>query len=203
MPEKTDKNSLTDQRYYGVGSFIVEIIKIVVLAFFIIAPSVFLSSNRFFVQGSMEPNLKIINIWSSMNSVTNKPRFFVVWPSSLSKNCKDKEVVVFRYPKNPSQFFHQKNHRTAGRKSGNQRWQSHHLQSSQPQRIYLGRKRLSLQRGAHDRRIGCHAQGRRIFCDGPTIVCSVLIPGWGPVPQDKIIGKVFFRAWPLNEIKIY
>ena len=26
---------------------------------------------------------------------------------------------------------------------------------------------------------------------------------WGPVPASDIIGKVEFRAWPLNKIRLY
>ncbi|HLN19360.1 MAG TPA: S26 family signal peptidase, partial [Patescibacteria group bacterium] len=61
MTEEKEINNekLTGERYAGVGSFILEIIKIVVLAFIIIVPIRVFLFQPFFVQGdSMKPNFE-------------------------------------------------------------------------------------------------------------------------------------------------
>ena len=59
MENKNPANRIQDERYYGVGGFILEIIKIFLLAFIIIVPIRVFLFQPFFVQGaSMEPNFE-------------------------------------------------------------------------------------------------------------------------------------------------
>ena len=94
-----------DQKYFGVGGFILEIIKIIALAFIIIVPIRVFLFQPFFVQGaSMEPNFEdgqylIIN---ELGYKETNLGFYSVEPF---KEIGRQEVVVFRYPIDPSKFF--------------------------------------------------------------------------------------------------
>jgi len=103
-------NDYEKESYYGVGSFILELLKIFFLAFIIIVPVRVFLFQPFFVQGaSMEPNFEdnqylIVNEFGYKETkigVANKDLFTIGSFKSLSRE----DVVVFRYPKNRSQFF--------------------------------------------------------------------------------------------------
>jgi len=108
LPQPSQKENM--ERYYGVGSFILEIIKIIVLAFVIIVPIRIFLFQPFFVQGaSMEPNFEdgqylIVNElgYKETELGLGNQSLYTVKPF---KELNRQEVVVFRYPLDPSKFF--------------------------------------------------------------------------------------------------
>src|SRR3989339_623940 len=103
------KEENTDYSYQGVGEFILEIIKIVALAFIVIVPIRVFLFQPFFVQGaSMEPNFedgqylivnefgfKETNIGLGKNVIKIEP----------SKTIKRQRTIVFRFPLDADKFF--------------------------------------------------------------------------------------------------
>ncbi len=108
--EKTYENKNKNEACYGVGGFIVEIIKVFFWAVIIILPIRIFLFQPFFVQGaSMEPNFEdgqylIINElgYKETNLDFGSAHFFTTRPF---KELNRGDVIVFRYPKNPSQYF--------------------------------------------------------------------------------------------------
>ena len=96
--------------YYGVGSFLWEVIKVFFWALVIIVPIRVFLFQPFFVQGaSMEQNFKngdylIINEfgYKTTNADLGEIHLFTV---NSFKDLKRGDVVVFRYPRDPKQYF--------------------------------------------------------------------------------------------------
>ncbi len=109
--EKLKNNSGENEEvYYGVGSFLLEIVKVFFWALVIILPIRVFLFQPFFVQGaSMEPNFKngdylVVNELGYKETsidVVGKHLFTVGEVRDLKRG----EVVVFRYPRNPQQYF--------------------------------------------------------------------------------------------------
>ncbi len=107
MPNNFEKNN---DSYYGIGSFLAEIVKVFFLALLIIAPIRIFLFQPFFVQGaSMEPNFEdgeylIVNElgYKITDIEFDDIKFFSV---KSFKDLKRGDVIVFRYPKNPKQYF--------------------------------------------------------------------------------------------------
>ena len=104
QPEGPEKNSSK-----GI-SFFTELVKIILLAFLIIVPIRTFVFQPFFVQGSsMEPNFHngeylIINELGYKRTViaAADKEFFSVEPF---RDLQRGDPIVFRYPRNPSQYF--------------------------------------------------------------------------------------------------
>ena len=103
-------NSKAKVGYYGVGGFLLEVVKVIFLAVIIVTPVKVFLFQPFFVQGaSMEPNFKD-GEYLIVNEVGYKKTEFGFGEKKLLtiKPFKDLErgdVVVFRYPLNPKQYF--------------------------------------------------------------------------------------------------
>ncbi len=110
MPNiKNEKNlNMEDlqENYYGVRAFLWEIIKVLFWAIIIIVPIRTFLLQPFSVQGnSMVPNFQdsdylIVNEFGY--KITDIKNLFKV---DSFKEFKRQDVVVFKFPKNPSQFF--------------------------------------------------------------------------------------------------
>jgi len=101
---------IKDSSYHGVGSFILEIIKVVLMAFIIILPIRVFLFQPFFVQGaSMEPNFENSNYLIINEFGYKKTSFSLDGKNMLSvepfKKLSRTDVVVFKYPRNHSQYF--------------------------------------------------------------------------------------------------
>ena len=92
------------ESYFGVGEFVLEIIKIIFLAFVIITPIKVFLFQPFFVQGaSMEPNFED-GQYVIVNELGYK-KTDILFSVEPFKEFKRGDVVVFRYPKDPRQDF--------------------------------------------------------------------------------------------------
>ena len=99
-----------NEGYYGVGAFILEIMKVIILAVIIIVPVRIFLFQPFLVQGaSMEPTFEnreylIINELGHKKTEANfgDKNIFTINPF---ENLDRQTVIVFHYPKDRSQFF--------------------------------------------------------------------------------------------------
>jgi len=187
-----------------VGGFVVEIVKVFALAVIIILPIRVFLFQPFFVQGaSMEPNFHdgeylLINEWGYKHTNIGFPAdpIMSVRPfRSLDRS----DVVVFRYPKNPSVFYVKRVIALPGEtvviEDGGVRIKyndgsSHLLDES----LYLpedirtkGGQMVTLSEDEY-------------FVMGDNREHSNDSRSWGPVSKEFIIGKVFVRMWPLNHV---
>lgn len=203
-----ERKSENLERYYGVGSFILEIIKIVILAFVIIVPIRVFLFQPFFVQGaSMEPNFEdgeylIVNEfgYKTTDIGTSANSMFTVKPF---KAVKRQDVVVFRYPLDPSKFFIKRIIGLPGEKIEIKNGQVKIYNNSSPDGFLLDEKTY-LSSNVHtsgDQTVTL--KDNEYFVMGDNRPYSSDSRAWGPVPQNDIVGLVLLRAWPPNKIAVF
>lgn len=207
MGDNLKNNKADDDTYYGVGRFFLEVIKVFVLAFIIIVPIRVFLFQPFFVQGaSMEPNFNdgeylIINeLGYKETSIGGKESFFSVEPF---KELERGDVIVFRYPKNPSQFFIK---RVVGLpeerieiKKGVVR--IYNLQ--RPEGFVLNEDEYLDSSIKTSGDIVSQMEGDEYFVMGDNRSASHDSRSWGTLNENMVMGKVLLRAWPLDKREVY
>ncbi len=173
--------------------FVFELIKIVVISLVIIVPIRYFLIQPFYVKGaSMEPNFY-------------DHEYLIVDEISYRFNEPERgEIIVFRYPKNPQEYFIKRiiglpgetiqikdggvtifnNNNTSGFKLGESYIES-------------GTKTHSLNKDKTE--LGPN----EFFVLGDNRNQSKDSRSFGPVNRSFIIGKVFLRGWPFNRVGIF
>lgn len=208
---KTDDHKDEEKQQKGGEkgiSFFVELVKIVLLALLIIVPIRTFIFQPFFVQGaSMEPNFHdgeylIVDELGYKKTVVaaGEKEFFTV---NQFKKLKRGDPVVFRYPRNPKQFFikriiglpgekvHIKNgsvtiinkEHPEGLELNEQKYLPSHVETTGNEEFVLG-----------DNEYVVLGDNRSHSSDSRT---------WGTVPGKLIVGKVLIRAWPFSKFSFY
>ncbi|MFA6383283.1 MAG: signal peptidase I [Parcubacteria group bacterium] len=206
-PRETKEDNL-DEKYYGVGGFILEIIKVFVLAFVIIFPIRVFLFQPFFVQGaSMEPNFEnnqylIVNEFGYKKTVAdiNGTTLFTVNPF---KEIQRQMVVVFRYPKNPSQFFIKRVIGLPGEKIQIKDNKITIFNSEHPDGFVLDESAYLASKVITAGDLIINLKEDQYFVLGDNRGASSDSRSWGPVPEADVIGKVLLRAWPLNQLSVF
>lgn len=206
--EKIYENKNGNETCYGVGSFIIEIIKVFFWAVIIILPIRIFLFQPFFVQGaSMEPNFEdgqylIINELgykeTSMNIAGN--HFFTVHPF---KELNRRDVIVFRYPKNPSQYFIKRVIALPGETLTVKDGRVIIANEENPAGFILDESEYLPPELKTSGEIVIKLEDEQYFVMGDNRSASHDSRSWGPLEKDKIIGKVLLRAWPLAKASIY
>ncbi len=208
MENQFNQKSKNQEEYYSVSGFMLEIIKIVFLAFLIFAPVRYFLFQPFFVQGaSMEPNFEdkeylIVREFGYKEIAVGKEgeEVFAIEPF---KKLKRGWPVVFRYPKNPDQYFIKRVIALPGEKIEVKSGEVKIYNNENPdgfilnEREYLGSEVNTLGE------ISLLLKNDEYFVMGDNRMFSSDSRSWGPVNEKNIVGKVIFRAWPLNRIQIF
>jgi signal peptidase I len=192
------------------SSIFLELIKVVFWALVIIVPVRVLLFQPFFVQGaSMEPNFYdgeylIVNElgYKETDINFNGQDFFSIKPyKELSRG----EIVVFRYPKNPSQYFIK---RIIGLPGEKIEIKDNHViifNQENPDGFVLDESGYI---SPSTRTSSGSNQTFEIKKDeylvlGDNREHSSDSRVWGNVPQKNIIGRVAIRAWPFDRIGFF
>lgn len=210
MPVNFEKseNKNSKEAYYGVGSFLLEVVKIFVLAFIIIVPIRVFLFQPFFVQGaSMEPNFEdgeylIINElgYKKTDIGISNAHFFSVDPF---KDLKRGDIIVFRYPKNPKQFFIKRTIGLPGEKIEIKDGIIRIYNSEYPDGFVLDESDYINSDIKTSGNISSQMEDNQYFVMGDNRSASHDSRSWGPLNKGNVIGKVFLRAWPLDRTEIY
>lgn len=200
--------SRANDSFRSVGSFVLEIIKIVVLAFVIIIPVRVFLFQPFFVQGaSMEPNFKdgqylIVNeLGYKQTSVGfDSHALFTVVPF---KNIERQTVIVFRYPLDPNKYFIKRIIALPGEKIEIKNGSAKIYNGQNPDGFVLDEEDYIPKglRTAGD--LVLTLSDDEYFVMGDNRAFSSDSRAWGPIESEDIIGEVLFRAWPLNKISTF
>lgn len=197
------KEENSQYSYQGVGEFILEIIKIVALAFIVIVPIRVFLFQPFFVQGaSMEPNFEdgqylIINEFGFKETDLNLVNI------DSFKELERQHPVVFRYPLDPKKFFIKRVIGLPGEKVQIKNNEITIFNVEYPDGFVLDEKNYIPTGTPTKGDITITLKDNQYFVLGDNRQFSSDSRMWGPVPKNDIIGEVLLRAWPLDKISIY
>lgn len=205
---KHNTQKRSEKGFDGVGQFVREVVKIFFMALVIIVPIRVFLFQPFFVNGaSMEPNFSngqylIVNEFGYKKTDIAFDRYslFSVEPS---KDLVRDDVIVFRYPKSPKQSFIKRVIGLPGERVVIREGQVKIFNANNPQGMLLdesdilpfGRQTI----GTADETLS----EKEYFVLGDNRAFSHDSRAWGPVKKSDVIGKVFLRAWPLRDAKVY
>jgi signal peptidase I len=206
--EKNDQMPNKNEKYYGIGSFLLEIIKVFVLAVVIIVPIRFFLLQPFFVKGaSMEPNF-LDGQYLIVNELGYKKTKLSIGGNNIFtvnsyKDLQRGDVVVFRYPKDPSQFFIKRTIGLPGEKIKISNDQVTIYNKDNPSGFILDESVYLSQTTHTSGDITIQLKDDEYYLLGDNRTQSHDSRAFGPVNKDFITGKVLVRAFPFNEAKIY
>jgi len=197
-----------ESEYLGIGGVISEMIKVFLFALVIIIPVRVFLFQPFFVQGSsMEPNFHdaeylVVNEFGYKNTTI---KFGGIIDSSLRpfRSLERQDVVVFRYPKNPEQFFIKRIIGLPGESVEIRQGKVLIYNTDHPdgyvlnESDYLGANVLTTDMEKTE--VGMDAY----FVMGDNRMSSYDSRALGPIKKDKVIGRVVLRAWPVDKFTVY
>jgi len=171
----------------NILSFFWEISKIVVVALLIVIPIRYFLFQPFIVKGaSMEPNFHS-NDYLIIDEISYRFR-----------EPKRGEVIVFKFPKDPSQRYIKRIIGLPGETIEIKNNKIIILHNGTPQILdesfYLPPSFQTSTDSLTDFKISL--KNNEYFVLGDNRNFSFDSRRWGPLPRENIIGRVFFRAWP-------
>lgn len=206
------KNQEIQEESYGLGGIFWEITKVVLWVVLIIVPLRVFLVQPFFVQGaSMEPNFEdkeylIINELGYKKTDVGfsyggkEIKFFTVTPF---KEFERGDVVVFRYPKNPSTFYIKRIIGLPGEKIEISKGKTKIYNHENPNGFILDESGyLSPSEETSGEEIK-QLTDEEYFVMGDNRKYSSDSRSWGPVPKYDVVGKVLLRAWPFGKARLF
>jgi len=173
--------------------FIFELTKIIIISLIIIIPIRYFLIQPFYVKGaSMEPNFHN-NEYLIVDEISyrfNKPR--------------RGDIVVFRYPKNPQEYFIKRLIGLPGETIEIKDESVIIFNKDYPNGIKLKETYLE----PNIKTYGFNKEKvilgeKEFFFLGDNRTASKDSRTFGPVNKDLIIGKVLLRGWPFNKLKLF
>jgi signal peptidase I len=174
--------------FFGyLGRFFWELIKVFLLACAIIIPIRYFLVQPFFVRGaSMEPNFS-----DGEYLVIDELSYYLREP-------RRGEVVVFRYPNNPSQFFIKRLIGLPGETVRVEDGQITLVNEVYPTGVVLDESRYlpdSMRTGG---RVAATLGADEYFVLGDNRAASSDSRAWGVLPGEDIVGRAWVRAFPFD-----
>ncbi len=174
-----------------IGGFIIEVIKIVIISLAIILPVRYFLIQPFYVKGaSMEPNFY-------------DHEYLIIDEISYRFNAPERgDIVVFKYPRNPSEYFIKRIIGLPGEKvevkdGSVYIYNSEYVNGQKLDEEYLGSdtntfldQTVQLKEGEY-------------FVLGDNRESSLDSRRFGPVSEKFITGKVLLRGWPIDRLKVF
>ncbi|QQS15482.1 MAG: signal peptidase I [Candidatus Moraniibacteriota bacterium] len=210
QPQNPDMHQETfdEEEVYGVGRFLLEIAKIVILALVIIIPVRVFFFQPFFVQGaSMEPNFHdgeylVVGEFGYKETVVGFGgiALFDVTPF---KELHRGDPVVFRPPGIAGQFFIK---RVVGLPGETIEINNSHIivKNAQTPGGFVLNEQMYLSPTVEttgDRVVTL--KNDEYFLLGDNRTASKDSRAFGPVSKDRITGKVMLRAWPFDRFTLF
>jgi signal peptidase I len=194
--------------YLGIGGLLWEMVKVFLLAVVVIIPVRVFLFQPFFVQGSsMEPNFEdgqylVVSEFGYKETDLNLSEGFHFAVNPF-RTIERQEVTVFRYPKNPSQFFIK---RVIGlpKEAVEIRQGKVIIYNTEQPKGFVLDESAYLSAGAFNNDMPKITLGDdEYFVMGDNRMYSYDSRSIGPIKKDKIIGRVLLRAWPVERFSLY
>ena len=169
-----------------------DIIKIIVISLAIIIPVLYFLIQTFFVNGaSMEPQF-------------HDGEYLIIDELSYRFNKPQRgEVIVFKYPKDPSQYYIKRIIGIPNEKIKIDQGKIIIFNEQNPNGFILNENDyLSVEEGGTfllETKLG----KREYFVLGDNRQASSDSRVWGPLPKNFIVGRAWIRAWPFDKIDIF
>lgn len=204
----TVRKTSEEIEYLGIGGLIFEMVKVFLLALVIIIPVRVFLFQPFFVQGSsMEPNFQdaqylVVSEFGYKETNVNliDKIHFSVHPF---RSIERQDVVVFRYPRNPEQFFIKRVIGLPGESVEVRQGKVILYTPDRPQGYALDETAYLdaniLTEDMKKTEVGTDAY----FVMGDNRMFSYDSRAIGPIKKNKIIGRVLLRAWPIDQLSLY
>lgn len=170
----------------SVAEFVLELIKIIIISLAIIIPVRYFLIQPFYVKGaSMEPNF------------FDHEYLIIDEISYRFKEPQRGEIVVFKYPRDPRQYFIKRIIGLPGEKV-----------EIKNEKIYINGEVLdeSIYLNPGTKTFGdlvITLEKDEFFLMGDNRNFSLDSRSFGPVSREYIIGRTWFRGWPFNRIMIF
>jgi len=183
-----------DSIWQTISEFVVEIIKVVIISLAIIIPVRYFLIQPFYVKGaSMEPNF-----YDHEYLIINEILYRFEKPQRG-------DIIVFRYPKDPSQYFIKRIIALPGEKVKIKENKVFIYNDQYPdgiainEDIYLPEEESTPNLGKTEFILA----EDEYFVLGDNREASLDSRRFGPVPRRLIIGKAWIRGWPFDKITIF
>ncbi len=186
--------STYDSVWRTLGEFFVEIIKVVIISLAIIIPVRYFLIQPFYVKGaSMEPSFHD-HEYLIINEIVY--RF---------EEPQRGDIVVFRYPKEPSQYFIKRIIGLPGEKIKIKAGEIIIYNDEFPEGITLNEQVYLFEdeETPHLGKTEFILERDEFFVLGDNRDASLDSRKFGPVNQRLIIGKAWVRGWPLEKVTIF
>lgn len=178
---------VTPDKTPSVGSFLWELARIIIIAFIVMIGFRFFVAEPFIVSGSsMVPNYH-----DREYLVVNKMSYRVHEP-------KRGDVIVFRYPKDPSQYFIKRIIGLPGEKVKVENGKVYVFNDEHPDGSALGEPYLSNQDITLGKNDLVTLGTDEFFVLGDNRLASSDSRVWGVLPREDIVGTAWLRVFPLN-----
>ena len=196
MPEETPVESKTSYKKIllsylaSAGIFLLELVKVAVLAGITIAFVRYFLFKPFYVKGaSMEPNFF-------------DKEYLIIDELSYRLRAPERgEVIVFKYPENPKEFFLKRIIGLPGERIKVAEGQITVYNKEHPEGIILSEPYLSQDLPTIGERITALSEDQ-YFVLGDNRPNSYDSRRFGAVDKSLVVGRVFFRGWPFNRAQI-
>jgi len=176
----------------AVGKFFWELIKVFLISMAIIIPIRYFLVQPFFVRGaSMEPNFE-------------DGEYLVIDQLSYRIRSPERgEVIVFRFPQRPSQFFIKRIIGLPGESVTVQDGRVVIRNNKHPNGVVLDEVKYlsaSIRTGGD---VTLDLSKTEYFVLGDNRAASSDSRSWGVLPKEEIIGRAWIRAFPFNSLEIF
>lgn len=197
MPQKPedqfqwDTSSNYDSIWRSTKEFIIEIVKVVLVSLAIIIPIRYFLIQPFYVKGaSMEPNFM-----DHQYLIIDEITYRVTEPSRG-------DIIVFRYPKDPRQYFIKRILGLPGEKVKIVDGKVNIFNKDYPNGVVVNElEYLNDVYTAGNKEVDLGQD--EYFVLGDNRAASLDSRVFGIVPKRLIIGRVWLRGWPFNQIRSF
>lgn len=180
------------EAFDSVKSFIWETIKIVIISLIIIVPVRYYVIQPFYVQGaSMEPNFF-------------DHEYLIIDEISYRINSPERgDIIVFRYPKSPSDFFIKRVIGLPGEKVEVKENQVIIYNEQNPGGFVLDESGYLADDVHIPGDLETTLNENEYFVMGDNRQSSLDSRSFGPITSDAIIGRTWLRGWPFDRFKVF